>query len=271
MDKPVIVFDFDGTLVDKNGRIHPRDVHILRDETRALFVPATGRPLHAVRRAFERHGLFTGVPIPFPMVLQNGAALYKPGEVLFAHTPFAPEVQAGLLATLQRHKQVCCVLFGVTQSEILWPNPAGLRMIERFDLLVTPFNPAGQVYTKLIGVAAGPGAMAALTAELAGLPLEASYSLPTVLELTPQGVDKGAKLLELLSGLGLQEARIAAAGDGENDLPLFKAAQRTFCPSSSPEVIRAQTGAVIDVAQTGLLGPMMEGNAPLPLRGRGRG
>ena len=57
MTKPVLCFDFDGTLVDGEGHIHPRDVALLRENSQAHFLPATGRPLHAVRRAFVRNGL----------------------------------------------------------------------------------------------------------------------------------------------------------------------------------------------------------------------
>ena len=73
--RPIVCLDFDGTLVDDEGRIHPADVEILANERSVAFVPATGRPLHAVRRAFERHGLFAGGPIPFPLIVENGAAV----------------------------------------------------------------------------------------------------------------------------------------------------------------------------------------------------
>ena len=78
---PIVCLDFDGTLVDEEGHIHPYDVEILAEERHdVVFVPATGRPLHAVRRAFERHGLFADRPVPLPMVLENGAAVYGEGR-----------------------------------------------------------------------------------------------------------------------------------------------------------------------------------------------
>ena len=70
---PIICLDFDGTLVDKQGYIHPQDVEILSAPGDAIFVPATGRPLHSVRKVFARNGLFTGQPIPLPLILDNGA------------------------------------------------------------------------------------------------------------------------------------------------------------------------------------------------------
>lgn len=55
--RPLICLDFDGTLVDREGCIHPSDVEILANERSVAFVPATGRPLHPVRQVFEQHGL----------------------------------------------------------------------------------------------------------------------------------------------------------------------------------------------------------------------
>ena len=72
---PVVCFDFDGTLVDAEGHIHPSDVAILKAHASITFVPATGRPLHAVRRTLGRHGLFVDRPISFPLTWIIGALI----------------------------------------------------------------------------------------------------------------------------------------------------------------------------------------------------
>ncbi|HMQ53051.1 MAG TPA: HAD family hydrolase [Anaerolineae bacterium] len=257
MTKPVICFDFDGTLVNAHGDIHPRDVEILSSEDRVVFVPATGRPLHAVKYAFQRNGLFLDRPISFPMVLQNGAVVYRPGEVLFRHTPFPPAEQAELLAISRRHTRICGLLFSVNQVEMLWPNAEGLRMVRRFDLKVQPFAGQSGDYTKLTCITDSVPAMNNFVAEIEAIALEKSFSLPTVLELTGIGVDKGQMLAGLLDELGLPKPQIFAAGDGENDLSLFEAAEMSFCPVTSPAAIKDRTDAEIDVAKTGLLAPIL--------------
>ena len=93
----ILCFDFDGTLVDAEGRIHPADIDILANEKSVSLVPATGRPLHAVRRAFGHHGLFEGRPIPFPLVLENGAAVYSENEMLRSRRCLEPELRKKLL------------------------------------------------------------------------------------------------------------------------------------------------------------------------------
>lgn len=257
MTKPVVCFDFDGTLVDSEGRIHPRDVALLRENTRAHFVPATGRPLHAVRRAFSRNGVPCEPAVPFGMVVQNGAIVYRPGEELFALTPFQQEEQAPLLALCRRHEQVCSILFGPQQLEMMWPNDEARKMIRRFDLDVRPFTTPTQQYTKITYISSSAAAIDALAAEIEDFAVEAYFSLPTVFELTCRGVDKGRMLRRLLASMGLQDAPLAVAGDGQNDLPLFAVADLTFCPRDAPQAVQDAAQVKIDMRRSGALEPML--------------
>lgn len=259
MGKPVLCFDFDGTLVDKNGRIHPNDRHILKHEHRALFVPATGRPLPAVRRVFERNGLFFDPTIPFPLILQNGAVVYFPNEELFTQRAFSDEEQAELLAISKRHPQVCCLFFSAEKLEIMNPNPLGFKMVKRFDLDAKPFAVADQPFTKVTYISDSKTALEKLADDIDRLSVETSYSLPTVFELTPAGIDKGRMLIDLLTSMDLMNVKIVAAGDGENDLPLFGIADMSFCPDDSPETIKEQVNSEINIVKTGLLAPMLKG------------
>ena len=109
----VVCFDFDGTLVDGEARIHLSDVEVLANERSVAFVPATGRPLHAVRRTFERHGLFVGGPVPFPMVLENGAAVYAENETLRSSTAFDPGLRDALMDAVLSTEEASFLLFGL--------------------------------------------------------------------------------------------------------------------------------------------------------------
>ena len=91
MTVPIFCFDVDGTLVDEQGVIHPADVALLGAEPpAALFIPCTGRPLEGLRRTFAQFGLFVSSNIPLPLVLQNGALIYLPGEVQLAYLTSPP-------------------------------------------------------------------------------------------------------------------------------------------------------------------------------------
>src|SRR5512138_2108879 len=99
MSLPIVCFDMDGTLLDEQMRIHPRDIALLtREDAPALFVPSTGRPLISVRHAFAKNGMYESRRIPLHLVLQNGAVRMSPGEVTVGYDPFDARVQDELLA-----------------------------------------------------------------------------------------------------------------------------------------------------------------------------
>ncbi len=256
----VVCLDFDGTLVDEEGRIHPSDVEILANERSVAFVPATGRPLHSVRRTFEQHGLFLEVPIPFPLVLENGAAVYAENEVLLSRRSFEPDLQETLINISVASANVRFLIYSLDEVRLLRPDESLRKMVRRFDLETQPFEPGDEQTFSLSKIAATAGdheTLRAFEARVAELPLERTYSLPDVLELTPVGVHKGDGLLTLLDGAGRDGLEVAVAGDGENDLTLFDLATLTFAPRNSPPAIQARADHVLDVPHEGLLAPIL--------------
>jgi HAD superfamily hydrolase (TIGR01484 family) len=255
--RPIVCLDLDGTLLDAEGRIHPADVEILTDDRSFTFVPATGRPLHAVRRAFERHGLFAHFPIPFPLVLENGAAVYGENEALLAQRSFKPDLQDALMRAVLASEGTSFLIFGPDEVGLLRPDEKLRAMTRRFDLDASPFEPdAGKPITKVAATAKDSGTLRAFEAETVGLPLERTYSLPDVLELTPTGVHKGEGLATVLRD-SKHDGEIAVAGDGENDLALFDLATLSFAPHDSPPAIRARADRVLDARKEGLLAPIL--------------
>lgn len=255
----IVCLDFDGTLVDEEGRIHPADVEILANERSVAFVPATGRPLHSVRRTFEQHGLFSGRPIPFPLVLENGAAVYAENEILRSHRSFEPDLQDVLMRVVLGSERMSFLLFSLDEVRALRPSETLRALIRRFGLNAQTFDPDEDPTPSLTKVAVTAEDMETLRAfadEAAELPLERTYSLPNVLELTPAGVHKGDGLALLLDGRD-QVEEVIAVGDGENDLALFELATLSFAPEGSPPAIRARADRVLDMREEGLPAPIL--------------
>lgn len=255
----IVCIDFDGTLVDEEGGIYPSDVEILANERSVAFVPATGRPLHSVRRTFEQHGLFSGRPIPFPLILENGAVVYSENEILLSHRSFDPELQEILMRAVLDSEGTSFVLFSLDEVRALQPSETLREMIRRFGLDVQPFDPDEDLtrpFTKVSATAEDIEALHAFAADTAELPLERTYSLPNMLELAPVGVHKGGGLATLLDGRE-QAEEIVAVGDGENDLALFEQATLSFAPQSSPPAIQAHADRILDLNKEGLLTPIL--------------
>jgi len=255
-----VCIDFDGTLVDGEGRIHPTDVDILENDRSVEFVPATGRPLHSVRRTLERHGLFVDEPIPFPLVLENGSAVYLENEVLLSQRSFEAELQEELMDAVWASSGASFMLFSLDTARLLHVNDRVRGFVRRFDLDERHFDPEEglpQPLCKIAVTADEPKILRDFQATLSGMPLEHTYSLPDMLEISPVGVHKGLGLNDLLENAGNVAPEVFVVGDGENDLALFDRADLSFTPSDSPRNIQAHADRVLDLEREGLLTPIL--------------
>ncbi len=261
MDLPIICFDMDGTLLDGRGRIHPNDVALLAaPEPCALFIPSTGRPASSVRCAFTRSGLFVDRPVPLHMVLLNGALVVGPDEVPLAHAALEPGIQSELHALAMRFPQVTFFFLSAAEIYVLWPNPFGLQLAASFDFTLRPISEAadGTSFSKVMCLSDSRSALDAIAAAVASWPVESAFSMPPLLEITNRHVDKAHGIRALLRQIGLSGRPFHAAGDGENDLPLFRIAASSFAPASAPGPIKAAASHVIDVDHQGLLAPILK-------------
>jgi len=260
MSNPIICFDLDGTLFDSQGRIHPRDNAILTSESEINFIIATGRSLQSVRAMFTKNGLFTDIHIPFPLVLQNGSVIYKHNEKLAGYFPFTSDTQHKLIDIIQNFPQISFYLFDVKETHLLWPTAFGLNSAERFGMQSRPFkiDCSNYNFSKIMCVSEDNDLFQKLAQILQDLEVEISFSMETLLEITPQGIDKGSGLGQLLSLLNKTTVNLFVAGDGENDLPLFDTAQYSFAPANSPEPVRVCADDIINTSKRGLLTPILE-------------
>jgi HAD superfamily hydrolase (TIGR01484 family) len=257
---PILCFDFDGTLVDPEGRIHPEDVEILGSDTTVTLVPATGRPLHSVRTTLRAHGLFAEQPVGFPLILENGAMVYDEDEVLRSRHAFAEDVRDPLLDAMLATPELTFIVHQGDEVRVLHPSEPGDRMIERFRLETVPYDADGgraDPLTKVVCIAATPEPLQAFARETGELPMERAFSLPTALEFNAEGVDKGTGLAAFLEGRA-DGAPVLVAGDGGNDLPLFPLADVAFAPEESLQAILDLAHRVVDVSERGILRPMLE-------------
>jgi HAD superfamily hydrolase (TIGR01484 family) len=255
----VICEDFDGTLIDRQHRIHPADIALLEGDSEVLFIPSTGRPLHALRHAFNEVGLFTNCKIPLPLVLQNGALTFFHEEVVCEYRTFPLPVQSELVMLAQRHEHLPFFFSGFDTTELVNPSPVADRHVARFQLKAHPLipGPVQQPFCRMFTASDDQEALDAVVADTAHLPVDPVFSVPLVLEILISGVNKGLAARRLVERMGLGDARLFAIGDGENDRDLFAVADRVFVPSDAPENIRARADVIIDRSPEGILAPVI--------------
>jgi Cof subfamily protein (haloacid dehalogenase superfamily) len=260
MTVSIVCFDLDGTLLDGHDQIHPKDLEILRTKQDVIFVPCTGRPFSSVEAMFHRHGLFLNEAVPFPVVTQNGSAIYLPGGKLYKFFSFAKELQNQLLGIFHDFPQATFMLNDRTRIFFLFPNDFGAYWMKRFDATWEPYDESRKnlVLGKATCLSQEPSVMAALAGRLKGLPVELGLSLSSVFDINPQGVSKGTGVLQLLKGLHMQDAPIYAAGDGENDLDLFSLSKVSFAPITTTGKVKGHANQIVNIPVNGLLSPMLD-------------
>ncbi|MGB6422661.1 MAG: HAD family hydrolase, partial [Anaerolineales bacterium] len=216
--------------------------------------------LQSVRAMFIKNGLFTDVRIPFPLVLQNGSVIYEHNEKMAGYFPFTYDTQHQIIEIIQNFPQISFYLFEVKETHLLWPTAFGLDSAERFGMQSRPYKNDGINYnfSKIMCVSEDNDLLQKIAQIIQDLEIEISFSMETLLEITPQGIDKGSGLGQLLSLLNKTTVNLFVAGDGENDLPLFDKAQYSFAPANSPEPVREHADDIVDTSISGLLTPILE-------------
>ncbi len=259
----VICFDLDGTLLDQDERIRPNDLARLKEKQNGtLYIPASGRSLKSVKSIFYEHGIISNSPIPFPMILQNGAVTYLPEEKIYSNKVFETSMQESLIKIIDAFYQIPFFMVTSTHHYVLHANSHSNDASQRYKFKGGNFtdNEINIPLTKIMGMSQDISMLQELMSQISSLTVESAFSLPTIVEITPPGANKGNGLMELLRVLEVPEnVEILVAGDGENDLSLFPIATRSYAPLNAAENVRLAADKVITRFNDGLFSAMLSG------------
>lgn len=261
MKRIILVSDLDGTLLDKQSRIHPRDAALLASlPEEVTFIPATGRGLVAARYPFHINGLVNGASLPFPAVLMNGAAVYAPGEQILGVYPFPRPVLEQVIALAHALRGVTYFFSTPERDYYLWLNDYSIGEVQKYGMDTRPLtsNDYNLPFTKVMCFSDNPELLKEVEFAAAKLKVVPFYSLPTIFEMCPPGMNKAVGLQRLLHAMQVSGVTICAAGDGENDIALLRSTDLSFAPTASPAHIRTAARYVIEPAENGILTPMLQ-------------
>ena len=260
MPKPIIAFDMDGTLLDNDGQLRPQDKKILMNCQDAVFIVASGRQRFSIRKTFVDNGMYEDAPLPFPLAMANGGAIYRGGEELIEASAFEPEMQETLLKAAEGLDGIPYLVHGVDCLMAPHPSPLTQEMVAYYGMTLLPFtlNARQSPLIKFLFWSLDPADLEKANDAVRELPVATCYSSPVLFEINPLGVNKGEALRRLQKHLGMEDLLLFTAGDGGNDAEMLKAATISFAPLSASPEVKALADEVIDTDKDGLLGPMLE-------------
>lgn len=242
-DNIIIVTDLDGTFFDDNSKPTTNNVDAVKYFTAngGHFSFSTGRNESILKKIIPDTICLNNMPA----ILSNGAYLYD-----FSTDKRSEEVTLPSDAVRRFVNRVEEKFPGIG---IRWNVEEGfvtynLKNLSKYDLLVyrdsLPEYDKDKVFTMKLYKAVFSAAEDKLQEikEYAASVNEDNFSLvitaPNLFEIMHKDATKGKALAKLKKHLGLQDAKVYAVGDYENDYDMLKSADVAVCPSNSLDIIK---------------------------------
>lgn len=236
-DVDLMCFDVDGTLAAADHHPTPRTLRALKAlvATGVRVVVITGRALPQAQSVFAEAG------IEGHSIAANGA--------IIAQGPDGPELRRTTLTA----REVDAVLDFVADKEleaVLFTKDA--HLVKHGSVIAALFreiNP--DVPTIEVDLAEAPRdeilkasitswehVLDALLPQIKEAFPRTVRSMSTIVDLAPEGADKGPSLLALLDDLGVDPARVTGVGDSENDLSWLAAIGHPVAVSNAVQAVK---------------------------------
>jgi Cof subfamily protein (haloacid dehalogenase superfamily) len=254
--------DLDGTLVNRDGSLDPRDVDALKTAIAdgITVTIATGR-LSSSAVWIARH-----LGVATPIICADGAALVcmDTGDALEESAIEVAVVEK--IVEILRARSLCTYVFvhDGAHGEVFGEAFAAYVMSWTTRLTVHPRLCEAPPFRGKPGVlvALGMGERAKVETARAAIGTVRGHNLEVstfclsgadwALRVQPRGSSKGACLARLCGRLGIVREDVAAVGDSYNDLTMFAWAGRSFAMGQAPHVVRAAATDVLSAtAETG--------------------
>jgi Cof subfamily protein (haloacid dehalogenase superfamily) len=256
----LVAIDVDGTLVGDSLTISSVDAAAIRQAVRDGYAIclASGRLFAAARPYAQELGL-TG-----PLIALQGAVAYEvgSGKRLYCN-PLAKDTALRAYDDLKARRLHLQLYYGdrLYVDELNDWARYYLR-ISRVDpivvadlrdlLTVKPPNDPGPL--KVLAIAEPDIVMETipLLARSLGSSANVFRSLPPFLEVTDPDANKGYALRWIAQSLGVDIADTAAIGDADNDIPMLRAAARSFAVANGSEGAKRAAGTIVPALGEGV-------------------
>jgi Cof subfamily protein (haloacid dehalogenase superfamily) len=255
--------DLDGTLVDREDGIHPRDA-AANAAARARGVVVT---IATGRLTSRTHPIAKALGLDTPLVCADGGVLACGATQRVLRRRFVqPEIAEHVLEAFRVAALASCVMtddvIHVCRNDEVhhrylrgWSHSLSLHADVRSAV---EWSREPEAAIMLVGIGDPASADAVVETLAPYVPKVDVISFDTstgsrVVRVMARGANKGSALSDLANELEIDAAHVAVAGDWLNDLSMFAFAGRSFAmPHAPPEVRAAATHALEhDVARDG--------------------
>jgi Cof subfamily protein (haloacid dehalogenase superfamily) len=251
----LFAMDLDGTLLDREDGIHPRDAEaIARARAQGVIVTiATGR------LTSRTHPTARSLSLTAPLICADGAVL-SCGETerVLAQYPLSPAVSAealelfgvhGLSRFAFTHEAIHCCPLGMRYEPYVrvWSHFITAHEDLRRAPLLEP-EAEGAIMLVGIGERAQVERVQAALGDLRDQVELIAFDVGggSVLRLMAKGTSKGSALSALTRELAIAPEHVGVIGDWFNDLSMFEFAGHAFAMPHAPSEVKAKASHVLD-------------------------
>lgn len=253
----LIVFDLDGTLLDKRSEISPytRETLDLLAERGIAYTVATGRTLHASQ------DLLKGLGFILPQVYKNGVVIWEPRQATYSYRYLLTELEIRHVMEAFIEQRVSPFIFTLERGDFHAVYHAALysqaernlakAIAKERGLPVLPLAELpGDAGITNISALGPPAAIRKVSSMIDDEPTLVAY-MGTALEdnallwvdIHHSDGSKGAAVDQLRNDLAA--SRVICFGDSDNDLSMFGRADEAYAPANAKEAVRKAATAVI--------------------------
>ena len=253
----LVVFDLDGTLLNRESAISPYTSETLRllSEREIAYTVATGRTLHGARAVLEGHRF------ELPQAYKNGVMIWHPKQQRLSSGAVLTTAELDSVIHACLRERVTPFVFALDEDEVITVyHPPLQSEVERELILRWDVEekvrahqlaglPNGAIITHVSAI--GPSeAIDAVFRSVEDQPHLVAYSGIALegqqwrwIDIHHSDASKGSAVQTMKELLGLE--RIICFGDSDNDLSMFQAADESYAPANASDIVKSVATAVI--------------------------
>lgn len=253
----LVVFDLDGTLLNRNGRIssYTKNTLKLLASKGIAYTVATGRTLHSAQEIIDGHGFH------LPHIYSNGAIIWDPSvESLSLKTSLTfTEVEHIIEATLSQGVCPFITAIDLQNNHYIFHYPvkntdeerllAGIRSRPHTLVYSIEDMPSNMRITN-ISILALCEKVDAIQSKIADEPHLVAYSSEAIeggglkwMDILHSEASKGGAIDLLRQNLGV--SKIVCFGDSQNDVSMFEMADECYAPENASPLIKSLATEII--------------------------
>ncbi len=253
----LIVFDLDGTLLNKKSRITPYTRETLQRLTQRgiAYTVATGRALHGAVDVLEGHGF------ELPQIFKNGVMIWNPQQERYSQHYLLTLAEIEHVAEAMLLREVTPFFFTLepgNRHAVYHPplrHPVEHKLVKSFEkerdlpVLSTADLPADADITNISAIGPEP-AIRAIADMISDEPQLVAYMGNAIedqrlswIDIHHESGSKGGAVAHLKRELGFE--RVVCFGDSDNDLSMFEQADEAYAPANAKDTIKKAATSVI--------------------------